>query len=398
MFCYASIRLYRKIWNPIMLFYGMLIAGILLTVVDNIINETLKTNGFFWLAIGSFVFILAFLIFQLWKKNIICDEEKIYNVTTLNILMNLCLIFAFILVLMSLYVVMQIAGNVALIFVNSTAIRNEYLDRESQGTIFSIIQLFLGINFYCFYCLFPVAIKNKCSRIWIKLGLVLLIRLFSSLVTMSKELFLMDCVILISAFAVQSNGFKDEIKFVKKYIVYFLTLIVALLVVTSMQRGYTEQQRYNNYTDAVFGTIQEYMSVPIVGFSVLISNPSVNAMGDQCLRPIINVLSYLGLTEHSELIQQAMFEDINVYSMFGNMYNDFGFTGIIIFSLLFGFFFGLCFYKGQSNSLSRLVVNSIILMIMFFGYYDFEVIQTVYLFVMLYAIVFEKLIAGKLYK
>ena len=79
------------------------------------------------------------------------------------------------------------------------------------------------------------------------------------------------------------------------------------------------------------------------------------------------------------------------------MYRDFSYVGIVGLSILFGFFLGTIYKSNHKNRISRIIADAIVLMNMFFGYYDLQILQTVYLFVIVYAVIFDKIIAAKLY-
>ena len=410
-FCRVSVSTYHKLWNPLFLLYFMLALGVLsslLGIDELVVSDKELTNGILWITIGGFLFSVSFLIGQFLlgycnKKGLLASERKrrvtSYKQETLSKLTTFAIIIASIQLLVAFKVVIDLAGgDFSRLIVDNTSLRQEYLHREEDiSSLFSLFSIFLTLNFYCLFCLFPEAIKQKCPRALLKLIIVLIIRMAGSIITMSKEAFILDCIILISAYSAYLPDMKTEFRFFKKYVIYIVGLVITLILVTSIQRNYAAV-RYNNYFEAVFGTIYSYIGMPVSAFCLLIARPSIFTLGDQCFRPVINVLSRFGITERLTLFQESIQGDVNVYSMFGNMYNDFSFAGIIFVSLVFGLFLGLVYRNDGSHRVGRIVVNSMVLMTLFFGYYDFKLMQTIYLFTILYAALFDRVFAKYLYR
>lgn len=395
-----SIGFYNKIWNPIALFCIMMMAGVILSyanVTSVGVYEYERQNGMVLLLSGTVLFSLSFIIAQigLLKSNTInldyeYNERAVSNLTTLSLILGLAS------ALISTYIVLQISGDINRVFLESTAVRNAYLKRSTSGLI-TYSLLFININHLCLFCIYPMALKLKCPFIKVKLAIEFLASLWLSIVTMSKESFIFFCLIYISAYVVQLAGKEDEIKFVRKYGIYFIIMIIALLVVVSFQRNYTEG-RYDSYADAVIGTISIYIGVPIDGFCKITNLPSQMLMGSQCFRPMINILSQLGIFDKVSAIQGALRDNsTNVFTMFGNMYNDYGNNGVYLLSIFFGFFLGALYHTNATNRLSSSVSNSIILATMFLAFYDFVLMQTVYPLTIFYSFILEYILKNKIY-
>ena len=400
MFSIFSVVFYHRIWNPVLLFVVMFILGVILTI-----GECSSKNfqaAIFWIVIGEVFFVSAFISAQVAFKrrgssNLSCPVT--FNLKTVNALVNLNIIVSFLALLIGIYSVMQVAPNFMSIFTNSTYVRDLYLKR-SGNTMITIAGIFLSLNFFVTFCFVPIALQNRIKRTVSKLIIILLSRLFSSLVTMSKEAFIIDVIYFISVYILLLKDKKAEYRFYRKYGSIFGILIVILLIVISFQRNYIGQGRYSGYGDAVLGTLRTYLSIPIETFGALLNSESlVYTKGNICFRPIINIFSYIGVGEHVSIIQDVLTNVIssNVYTSFGNMYRDFSYEGIIGLSIFFGFFMGTIYKSNHKNRISRIAADAIVIMTMFFGYYDLKIIQTVYLFVIVYAVFFDKIIAGKLY-
>lgn len=400
MFSVFSVAFYRRIWNPILLFVVMFLLGIILTIGE--CNPQDFQDALFWIMIGELFLVVAFICAQLVFKrrgSLKHSCSVTFNLKTVNILVNLNIIVSILVLLFGIYSVMQVTPNFISIFTNSTFVRELYLKR-SENIIITIISIFLSLNFFVTFCFVPIALQNKVKRIVPKVAVILLIRLFSSIVTMSKEAFIIDVIYFISIYILLLKDKKDEYKFYRKYGSVFGVLIIGLLIIISFQRNYIGQGRYSGYGDAVLGTLREYLSIPIETFGALLNTDFlVHTKGNLCFRPIINILAYVGVGEHVSIVQDALTSVIssNVYTSFGNMYRDFSYVGIVGLSVLFGFFMGAIFKSNHKNRISRIVADAIVLMTMFFGYYDLEIMQTIYLFVIVYAVIFDKIIATKLY-
>lgn len=395
-----SIAFYRRIWNPILLFETMFLLGIVLAKGECSSNDF--ESAIFWILMGEMFFVFSFILAQMIFKRdrfYVSINTVVYNLPVVKKIININVIISIFSLFLGIHSVMQVAPNFMAIFTNSTYVRMLYL-QSSGNIVTSIIGLFLSWNFFVTFCFFPIALQNRIKRTIPKLMLVLFIRLFSSLVTMSKEAFLIDVIYFISVYVLMLKDKKAEYEFYKKYGSIFGALIFVLLIVISFQRNYIGQGRYSGYGDAVIGTLRSYISIPIEAFGALVNSEKiVLTHGSICFRPIINILSYLGIGERISISQDVLTNILsaNVYTSFGNMYRDFSYIGIIFLSVFFGFFLGTLYKANHNNRISRIVIDAIVMMTMFFAYYDLKIIQTTYLFVMIYAVVLEKVIAKKIY-
>ena len=398
--CRVSVIKYHRLWNPIFLFFSMITLGVLFSyfdITEIFATEEKKIDGIWWLLVGSLFFSFSFLFGQRIPILNHRGEKNIqYRQKTLSILTTVSLLLGVISTLLSIHLVLQIAGDISRVFLEAQAVRNDYLNRESAGGIITFITLFVGVNHLALFCLYPLAIKHKCRYARLKLVIEFLFVLISSIITMSKESFVFYCLIFVSSYLLNSEGIKAELRYFRKNTVYLFLLFVILIVVVSFQRNYTET-RYENYTEAVVGTISSYIAVPITAFDNLTALPSKMLMGEQCFRPIVNILSRFGITERISIFQDDVSDNVNVYTMFGNMYNDYSYFGIIFLSIFFGIFMGCLYTKKDVYRFGHVVANSIILPTMFFGFYDFKFIQTIYPFTILYSFFLEALFKRKLY-
>lgn len=392
-----SVLIYRKLFNPLLLFSLFLCLACLFSVFNFSVDISRLSYGFVWILIGMVCFCVTFLFFQSIKMRVKTNHYVVYNLASVNKLINLCCVLISIEFIVSLLKVLRVSGNFINIFIHSTYVRYQYLNSQTPVWM-SILGWLLSMNIFLFTCLFPMAIKTKQKHIYLKLVFAVLMELAVSIVTMSKEAFIIYLIILLSAFLDSSSSLEKEVRFVLKNGKWVIFLIVGLLVVISYQRNYLSG-RYGSYGEAVVGTISKYISISVACFSVLISQQSHPLQyGRQCFRPIYNILSYLGIGTRISIIQEQIpGAEGNVYTIFGNMFHDFGFMGIIILSILIGGFMGIIYQKDHNNRLDIITVNALINATMIFGFYDFKLNQTIYLFSIIYAVLFCKFFSRRLY-
>lgn len=395
-----SIIYYHRIWNPILLFLMMFLLGAILARKNS--DPRVFESATLWILIGEIFFCITFFLAQTcfnrrtlydYTINVSYNWRFVERMLDVNIMVGLCGL------LLGIYEVMKVAPSFMDIFTNSTAVRYAYLQRSSGGLI-TLLGILLSLNFFVTFCFFPLALQNKVKGSLSRLVIVLCIRLFGSLITMSKQAFLIDVVFFISAYMLIIKNKKEEYKFYIKYGSVILLLVMALLVVISFQRNYIGSGRYSGYGKAIIGTLREYISVTIEAFGKLVNlDTIIFTEGNLCFRPIINILSYLGIGKHVSIFQSAVTDivDVNVYTAFGNMYRDFSFGGIVILSTLLGIVLGSVYNTNYKYRFSNIVINSLITMTLFFAYFDLKIIQTIYIFVMLYAKIFELVLKNKIY-
>ena len=391
-----SVKYFKKICNPISNYSIIFILAGLLFIKDEYLAETIKEKGFFFLIIGTFIFTGSFLLANLLKKN---ERRKYtYNLRVVNKLINFIIITSLISIALSLYEILNISGSIKNIIFNSTWVRIQYLNRPNKVLI-GIIGNFSNMTTLVLTPLFSIAYINNLKNIKLKLGLVITLRLILSIITMSKDSFLIFFFLLLIAFIENIRKINLEIKFLIKKGIYFVGVIIFLLLIIALQRSYIGT-RYESYLEAVFGTVERYLYLPLEAFSKLISssNDIIITKGRYSFRPIFNMFSYFGFGERISIIQDAVVtKSGNVYTMFGTMYRDFKEMGIIFVSIIYGIFCGSMYSRNNQRKLSKIYINSLVGMVLFFSYYDFKFIQTVYVLTIFYAIILEKILFSKLY-
>lgn len=404
-FAYISLKFYKKICNPLLIFTVVLIFSTVFACYNKQLSDDEMSSAILWVTVGMVCLEISFLVAQFLtsgKANFNTQRNtlnaKCYNRQFTSKLINICCLLAALSLIISLIEVLKVSNGFLNIFTNSTYVRMMYLNRSTSLFVILFGNV-ITINLMVLLCLFPIAIEMKCNHVYAKLIFVLGLRGFNSVITMSKQLFLVTFVILISSYLIVLPNKKREFIFLKRNIKWIVSVVVVLFIVISYQRNYIGT-RYDSYLDSIVGTIYTYISIPVISFAVLISqkNP-VLFYGRQCFRPIINILARLGMGSTVSIIQEQVSENVgNVYTIFGNMFNDFGFKGIIFLSIFFGLLLGSIYKVRTYNKLQLIVINSIINLVMFFGFFDFMLSQTVYVLIMVYAVLFEKVLASKLYQ
>ncbi len=395
--CYISIQKYKRFLNPLLAVIIPVCFACIFTVSDGTLSTEELNTGLMWIFIGTIVFLMSFSIGTPIKiaENMTVQKrhEVYYNKNIVNSLINLLCILLLVDFLMTFAKVYRIAGSVKAILISSTWVRNQYLHRTGSR-LPMILGLFISMNIMVISCLFPKAIQLKCKYIRIKFIYAILVMLINSVVTMSKDSFIVHLVIIVYAFSQFSLNQKFEFEIIKKNAKWVILLFSALLILIGIQRDYLAY-RYHSYLGIVIGTFTGYIAVPIISFCLLLKTNQFS-YGVLCFRPVLNTLSYLGLGERHSIVQMDVEGGSNVFSTFGNMYRDFGMGGIIFLSLFFGLLLGVL-YDREAQRLHRVFCNSMIGMILLFTFYDFKLIQTVYPFSILYAWILEMAIRKKLY-
>ncbi|MBE5863907.1 MAG: oligosaccharide repeat unit polymerase [Lachnospiraceae bacterium] len=398
--CRKSIRQYGKFINPMIVCLIPFGLACLMTInYDGVTEEELEI-GLMLLLMGMMAYTASFslmapLRFSLRKRARSDKGTRVkYNKKTVELLINVLCIMELISFLISLYIVLKISGSITAILVKSTWIRWQYLAR-STPIVITMISLFLAVNAHVLVCLLPKAIQLQCRHAKLKLAFVVILMLLNSIVTMSKEAFFVDIIILIYAFSQYARDKETEWNMIKKSSIWILLLILILLFVMSIQRNYYAY-RYTTVREMLKGTISIYITIPIMDFMLLLRTKEY-MMGRLCFRPVFNILASLGIGTRQAVIQEAIENASNVFTSFGNMYRDFGVPGIFLLSIFFGLMLGSLYSVHTENRLSKITINSIIGMNMVFMFYDLQIIQTVYVITILYAIVLERIIEKYLY-
>lgn len=397
-----SIIYFQKIVSaPGIYLSTMIVASICAMLGSDADSKTLK-DSFFYISIGIIIFLVSFFVGQYFSNDVCFHKEKSqsqieYNLNFVNKIIKFTCVCALIQLVISLYVVLPIAGSIQNIFLNSTWVRYQYLNRESN-VIVSLISNLSNIVTLVFACLLPVATKYKIKKVRVKLLLLIALKTLTSLITMSKEAAILYLVLILASYADDAITLKREIKFLRKNLKWLLAVVGIVFIAVAVQRSYVGT-KYNSMIEAVMGTALSYFYLPIVSFGEMLVYGVINyTKGAYSFRPIFNILSVLGIASRVDIKQEILSNtSANVYTMFGTMYRDFGFIGIPVVSFIYGIICGLLYKKKHNGRLFYRVSNSMVTMVLAFGFYDFKFIQTIYIVVIIAAFIFDKVLSDKLY-
>lgn len=393
-----SIAYYKKIFNAVGFYISMFIIAVLCAKINNKISLNAMNEGFFWITIGLMIFMFSFWSAQMFKKNAKTKKLRVvYNMKTVNFLLNLCMVCAVLNVIFLTMEILTIANNISDVFYNSTWIRIQYLNRTANPLL-SILENVSNMTCLIFVCLFPIATKNELKFTRIRLVIIFIMKAIASLVTMSKDPLVFFIVLVVAVYIDYSPNYMKEIAFLRKNIKWIFILLAGLFVLIALQRSYIGT-RYDNYFDTIIGSFMSYFSIPIESFSHLISfELQEYTQGELSFRPIVNVLSIFDVVQRVDIKQEFVGNSTgNVYTMFGTMYRDFGFDGIVFISAIYGLLCGIIYRRKHEGDLSHLFTNAMVVSVLAFGFYDFKFIQTLYVSSIIYVVILEKFLKEKLY-
>lgn len=380
---------YRRIVNPISLFSVMFALSLLLAFGYSEQYKRQFEDCLFYLIVGIALFLLSFVVSQYIHNNRQWSTENVnveINSKVLNIICNICVVVVIVSFALAFYEVLRVSRSITEIFGGGTALRHRYLNRSSPRWL-TLSTIICSINVFAFTSLFPLGIEYKAKHIYTKLIAIFAIRLLHSILTMSKEAFILYLIFFLSSYIQIVGSISLEKRLIKKYWKWALVLVVILLVVIINQRDYL-RVRYESYNDAIFGSFRTYIGGPIRNFALLIDSNIEHTNGRLSFRAIFNILARFGIGSGVSKFQNFVDGGGNVYTIFGNMYSDYGIAGIIFLSLVFGYLLGML-YRRKVGRISHIITNSIINVTMFFGYYDLKLIQTIYLVTIFYGVFFD---------
>lgn len=393
-----SIVYYKKIFNAVGFYISMFIIAVLCAQINNRINLNVMNGGLFWITIGLMIFIFSFWSVQIFRKNAKVRKLRlVYNMEMVNFLLNLCIVCAILNVIFLTMETLTIVNNISDIFYNSTWIRIQYLNRTTNPLL-SVLENISNMTCLIFVCLFPIATKNKLKFTQVRLVIAFAMKTIASLVTMSKDPLVFFVVLVVAVYIDYFPNYMKEIAFLRKNVKWIFILLAGLFALIALQRSYIGT-RYDNYFDAIIGIFMSYFSIPIESFSHLISfKLQEYTQGELSFRPIVNILSIFDVLQRVDIKQGFVGNSTgNVYTMFGTMYRDFGFVGIVFISAIYGLLCGIIYRRKHEGDLSHLFINAMVVSVLAFGFYDFKFIQTLYVSCIIYVVILENFLKKKLY-
>jgi len=393
-FSVFSVLVLKKIWNPVFLCAFIIGIAVILCFTQEDYNQNDFSNAFFCVTIGVVFLLSSFFAAQGFKQNTgIKKRKKNYNQDALFMIELFCLIICVYL----LYKQIKLINSFDVSFfraLTDASIRSMLTIRNSLGSS-PLLDVFILINFYWSLTIVPLAVKYKVKHAKKMFLAILVIVVLKSIISFSKEGLIVPVVLIMTTILSSYRDF-EEVRIFRKYGIYFLLIIISVVAISTIQRGYVTQNFYTSAFTATTGTIFKYITIAIYSLGGLVQNLHVYRYGRMCFRPFFNLLNYLGLGKFIPTVQ-ASYGEGNVYTMFGNMYVDFGYLGVIFLSILFGVLMGAIYCPRRELKLGRISANSIVCMVMLFAFYDFQLIETVYILTIIYGFVVDKLLYNKLY-
>lgn len=268
------------------------------------------------------------------------------NRTHVNLLMWICIL----LVPFMLYKAISFAlsnGSIADLVYN---LRQQIIDADEGFSLGPLVYLV-----HVAYALLLVSIdKQRINRTRFWVALLLCMAFF--VVTMSKQTLFMIAISILYIFYV-----RKKIS-LKPIILFALAFGVLGIIFTNFRVTRSGGEAAYTFMDL----LGMYLVSPIVAFCYDTPN-SAHYFGEYTLKSINNFLSFFGTGHRNVTIFQEMVNvpiPTNVFTMMSPYFKDFGYGGLVFFSLFEGWLFGLFYKKAETgNNLMRLVYTYILVLL-----------------------------------
>ncbi|KMY51040.1 O-antigen polymerase [Peribacillus loiseleuriae] len=310
-------------------------------------------------------------------------------------------------IVISLNTMLKIAGSFSVLINNSTYVRNIYLSRSDIpdfsliGRVFPVLlNLVAGVGII----VAAIYLFVKGRKILLPIMLLLSSPLLS-LILMSKQAAIIDGLLFFWTFVICFVAYKYKISKVKesiklnininvtkrksifKLILGLLILLVLLLNLIALQRGYSEQESPIPMLPKTVAQAIIYGLGPLEGLNVLVSNyENEMSHGARTFRPLVkwlisfNILDASILPPFFDSMIQGKIGSINVYTWLGMFYKDFGYAGIIILPYFMGLFSSFAFKKALFKPTIFWIGSAALLgTIILFSFYNWLAQETYYL-------------------
>ena len=223
-------------------------------------------------------------------------------------------------------------------------IMNTGMDEEIEMPNFGILIYFVALAFVMmFYSL--IYFKSKTIKF-----IIIFMNFMIAIVTMAKTTFL--SIMFSSLYLYYAQG---KIKI--RHIAYGMLVFVSLSFIIQSLRAAGEEIETTNF-------LALYLSSSIVAFDYYATPWESPMFGMRTFRIFYAIGHAIGLTEPPT---EAILEFVSVPNMtntYTNMYpfyEDFGYWGVIIFSIIYGTFYGFLYKKSRTGGKMELVLYAIFL-------------------------------------
>lgn len=408
LFNIISYKMFKTNINPIFVFSSIWIA----TLFMHYLYYGSNVMVYIIIFIASFLFLLGLLFGYAFKikpgiKIYDLQNHRIFNyefILKLIILLSIVKCFS---VMRTIRNILEIAGNFYIFLTNTTYIRNIYLSRSDIPSLgISIINNLFGYTSMLGILLLAVYsagnFMNKKKRVLICLILYwFFMSIIEAYFTMSKLVFFVNVFVFMFIYI----NIKTNLGIIKIKQLAKITLIIALILfpfsmLIAIQRNYTyEEGSVLSLIRVTFDKTINYFVGPLEGFATLLINRFDEfSFGSRTFRPVVKWLIAFELLpsqllppffDNPVMLKNGGF--INVYTLFGFMYKDFGVLGYSVIPFLLGNIMGVIFaYK--SNSLTSLILRAFSFLVIIFSFYNFLAQETFYLLFPFFVFIIEKLL------
>lgn len=355
---------------------------------------------YFCIMIGIICFACGFWItekfhFSFFKQRKI---EK-YNMVFFKKLVIILTVLELLRVFYVLILVLELAGSLDVFIYNSTYVRRLYLSR-SDSLLSNIFEFFLNANAMIGYVIIPIYAINKSKKKWGIVVFWVMLELLFALITMSKMSFILFLIILISSYLGNLGDIRTQKKKIKKIIPILVLGVALFLILIGLQRN------YGQFGDSIVMVVLKkavfYLTSSVEALGKYMSLYESDVEGGRNIFIIISrilerlhIISSSGVLSHAEFID-IKYESTNVYSWFRTFYLDFSYAGYIIGPIIIGTIMG-CIYNPNRNRISNQICNAWIIGTVAMSFYTYLWGQTIYVFVLVYAVVLEFVLGKWLY-
>lgn len=373
----------KDIFNPLFLFVMPLFFSIVLYIVFYKKLYTVSNQTLLLFFLGVTFFVVGYF----WSNRIFLKKIKnikLRDVDTDIKVNQIFIYFCLIIGLISLALTIQYTFKLGLI-TNELAnsfwgnIRENYVDDNSIPFYVKYGKYFLLFSVCVFWYKFQIE-KSIISKS--KMYLLIILCILNSLLVLSRTDFLITILPLICIYSNCNLNLKINVRFLKKYKkILFIAFVAftAIIAVGGLRTGIKVD--FDIFKDPNF-FIYLYFGYPLVAFDIWIVNQPFKGGGLMTLELLQKVFLRIGWIAKPS-VNLAPRGEFNVYSFLFSPYVDFGTLGIVIYSLIIGFFCGWLYYKAKRKKGYWLIFYSIYTYAIFmaFFHWQFTIITYFYLIV-----------------
>lgn len=223
-------------------------------------------------------------------------------------------------------------------------IMNTGLDENIEMPKLGPLMYFLSLAFVMmFFSL--IYLKSKTVKF-----VVILMNVLLAIVTMAKTTFL--SIMFSSLYLCYVQGLVK-----KRHLIYGLAVFVAVSFIVQQLRAVGEDIETTSF-------LALYLSSSMVAFDYFASPCSSQMFGMHTFRIFYAIGHAIGLTEApaDTVLEFVSVPDMtNTYTNMYPFYEDFGFVGVLVFSIVYGIFYGYLYKKSRTGGKLQLILYAIFL-------------------------------------